>query len=135
MSDRPVLLSILAVLMILVGLICLAAGGLVYTLSPEAWADLVSQNPDLGQNTLDEMHQAGLIIMIMGVISLIVGIALFVGWSLAWYLAVLALIVLIVMGAYSMFKTGPASGIVSVAVSIVIILYLFTPKVRDHFGV
>lgn len=136
MSGRPILLTVVAILAILAGVIFLAVGAFAYTMSLETWTELITNNPDLFKDmTYEGLSDLGMQTMILGIIPLIVGIALFMGWGIAWYIAVIALVAELIFSAYTMYSTGTFGGILTVVIALIILLYLFTPKVKEHFGI
>jgi len=139
MSDRPILLSIVAVIAILAGLFMLIAGAVTHFISPEFWAEAIANIPDaaaeyLGDFTLSDVKDLGTFLLMVGAVTFVIGAALFAGWSFSWYLAVIALIAEILLGAYRV-TSGTADGLTVVVIAAVILLYLFTPKVREHFDI
>lgn len=141
MSDRPIILTILAILAILAGLVLVATGAIAYTMSEETWFRLITEEPEILETvkSLSDMHSIGLPLLISGILMLIIGIALFVGWSLAWYVAVILLVVALVINVYTLVTGGLHSntygGLLGIAIEVIIVAYLMTPKVRGHFGV
>lgn len=136
MSDRPIILTILAILAILGGLILIASGALIYVMDDGEILKIMAENADAYKGmTIDDVRSAGLITLISGLLMLIVGISLFVGWSIAWYIAVVLLVISFVINVYNLVTGGGTAGILGIVIEIIIIAYLMTPKVRTHFGV
>jgi uncharacterized membrane protein (DUF2068 family) len=75
----------------------------------------------------------GTILIIIGIVSLIVAYGLFKAKKWAWTANVGLSIISIAMGIVSI-ATGSVGSIVGIAISGVILYYLYRPHVREYFG-
>jgi hypothetical protein len=75
----------------------------------------------------------GAVLLGLGVLSSIVAYGLLTGKSWAWTLTVVLAIVSIVLNAISL-VAGNVGAIVSIAISAVILYYLYRPHVKAYFG-
>jgi hypothetical protein len=121
MADRPLLVAIIAILTIIVGLLVLIAGAALF-------------GTDLGDiggldlEGLGNIFGAGFIIA--GLIYLIIGIGLWQGWKIIWYIAVILYILSLIISILAL----PA-GIISIIITIIILWYLFRPNVKAFFKI
>ena len=76
----------------------------------------------------------GIPLIVIGVISLIIAGGLWNGWKIMWYLGVIFEIIGII-GCIGMIVTGMIPAIVSLAIALLILYYLFRPGVKSFFGV
>ncbi|MDD1724081.1 MAG: hypothetical protein LUQ07_03005 [Methanospirillum sp.] len=119
MADRPLGVTIIGILWILLGLLLLLAG--------------------LGLGTLLAILTAGLGVMVggsivlLGLITLALGVGCFQGWSWIWIVGVIITGLHLVLGLIGLLFTGGAS-IVSLIISAIILYYLFQPNVKAWFG-
>jgi len=121
MASRPILITILALLSFIVGILMILGGILATTIV--TW-----------------MGYGGIL---MGIVFLIIGIALWRGWKIAWYLgviiyiinaifAVLSILLLIMDGEVNDAVVSPA---ITLIISVLILYYLFRPNVKEFFGI
>lgn len=75
----------------------------------------------------------GAVLLGLGVLSSIVAYGLLTGKSWAWTLTVVLAIVSIVLNATSL-VAGNVAAIVSIAISAVILYYIYRPHVKAYFG-
>jgi uncharacterized membrane protein (DUF2068 family) len=76
---------------------------------------------------------SGVLILILGVASLVVAYGLFKAKKWAWTTSVVLSIISIAMGIVSI-VTGNIGSIVSIAISGLILYYLYRPHVKAYFG-
>ena len=76
---------------------------------------------------------SGVLILILGVASLVVAYGLFKAKKWAWTTSVFLSIISIAMGIVSI-VTGNIGSIVSIAISGLILYYLYRPHVKAYFG-
>ena len=119
---RPLLITVIAVLYILCAIIFIAAG---------AVAAVVDVSVDLGG--LGSAVGAGVIIV--GIIYLIIGVGFLKGWSIMWYLGIIFSIIGIIMGilSVSLGTLWAPSGILYIVIHLIVLWYLFRPKVKAFF--
>jgi len=136
MSARPLLVSIIALLTILSGVIVLAVGVFTICLGSTGWEGLVSNIGDWFPILEDISYSlavgSGIAMVIFGILLFLVGYALWIGWSVAWYITVILYIISVVM-ALIVLVTGGYVAAVPLIISVLILFYLFTPKVKNFF--
>ena len=114
MASRPIILTIVSLLMALIGLIGLITGVI----------DLV-----------DTVNYDVVVGVILSLVEIIVGLGLLKGDKPFWYLAVVITAVYALYEIYLMATGGAYSGIVVVIVALIILWYMFTSKVNKFFGI
>ena len=102
--DRPLFVTIIAALYIILGVVAII-GGVAMLSAPGA---------------------------IPGIIALVVGIGLWKGWKIFWYLGVIFAIIYLIL---SIITVVALVGIIPLIISIIILWYLFKPNVKAFFGV
>jgi len=126
MADRPLLITIIAVLVMIKGLITLI-GGAVFAIAdtvPDGWLDV----------GLSWINNVGYVSIISGIIILIIGFSLWEGWTTAWYIGLIYLCVSAV-GDIVNILLGNYSEVLSLIIAAVVIYYLFRPQVQEFFDV
>lgn len=119
MAERPLGVTIIGILWILLGLFLLLSG--------------------LGVGTLLVLITAGLgvivggVIALLGLITLALGVGCFQGWSWVWIVGVIITGLHLILGLIGLLFTGGAS-IISLIISAIILYYLFQPNVKAWFG-
>ena len=132
-KSRPILIAIIAILTILAAIICII-GGLGLALSD------IAGDIDFGVAS-DILSAAGAGVLIIGIVMLIVGIGIWKGWSIMWYIAVIIYgisLILSIISLIMMLIDGVDIGaafIVPFIICILILYYLFRPKVKAFFGI
>jgi len=117
MSDRrrPILVMLVGILYLLLSL--LAVLGAAALMANSTW-------------------DIGLLTAALGVIYLLIAVGCFKGWSWVWGLAVVFGIINIILEIYTLVSEGWAnwlSPVISILIGLLILWYLFTPKVRRWF--
>ncbi|HUV23806.1 MAG TPA: hypothetical protein VMW26_00060 [Methanomassiliicoccales archaeon] len=80
----------------------------------------------------------GAITLVLGVIYLLIAFGCFKGWGLVWGLAIIFGIVNIGLNLYNMYMDDFAewlAPVISILISLLVLWYLFTPKVKRWFRV
>jgi hypothetical protein len=80
----------------------------------------------------------GVITLVLGVIYLLIAFGCFKGWGLVWGLAIIFGIVNIGLNLYNMYMDDFAewlAPVISILISLLVLWYLFTPKVKRWFKV
>ena len=121
-ADRPLLISIIAVLNLLAGLFLLIVGIIVAL----GVVSMSEGDIDVG---LAGTALGGLF-AVLGIISLIIGYGFWQGWKFIWYLSLILWIIEII-GGILMFPIG----LVWTIIYIILVWYLFRPNVKAFFGV
>lgn len=100
--DRPLFVAIVAALYILLGVVTIIGGVILL--------NVVGAIP--------------------GIIVLVIGVGLWKGWKIFWYLGVIFAIIDLIISIFAF-----PVGIISLIISIIILWYLFRPNVKAFFGV
>lgn len=130
MSEKktPILIALIGVLFFILGLICFAVG--ILGLALPSFEDFIADY--MGDFDLDSLKSAAIVNTIVGVISMIVGFGFLKGWSVFWFLGVIVSVLALIMEAYNVYLGAyPAIGLI--IINLIILLYLFTPKVKTFF--
>ena len=141
---RPVGVTIIGVLTIIGGILMIGSGITLAALAAvfpligsigDQTSALQSQIPSSipAEYIGVALLSAGIIFTIIGIISLVVAYGLFKAKKWAWTTSVGLSIVSIAMGIVSI-ATGNIGSIVSIAISGVILYYLYKPHVKEYFG-
>jgi hypothetical protein len=130
-KSRPILISILAILEFLGGLIVLLAGiaivaGIVTT------ADV----PELA--SLGAVGGGALIVA--GIIAIIIAGGFWNGWKIMWYLGIIFSILSLIFMIYSAVTSGDIVGVlvanvIEIIINLLILFYLTRQGVKEFFGV
>ena len=117
-SQRPLLVTLIAILYLVVGFLTVV-GGAVILLAGGSTGDA---------ETLALTSLAGGPSIIVGLISVIIGYGFLKGWKLWWYLGIIFAVIGIILSILSI----PA-GIITLIIEIIILWYLFRPNVKSFF--
>ena len=120
MSERPLGVTIIGILWIISGLLWLVAaflGGAALTV--------------IGLGAIGAI--IGVILFIIGIIDILLGIGCFKGWGWVWTVGVIFMAINILIGLVTVFSS-PATGLVSIVIAVIVLWYLFQPKVKAYFG-
>jgi len=127
--ERPIIISIIALLAMIMGLLGIITGiGSAFI----SEADFLTLNVDV---TYDAFRMAGYVALATGLVLLVVGFLLWTGQKVAWYIAVIVFLIEIVVAIYNIITTKNFVIAVNIAISALVLFYLFTPKVRAFYGV
>jgi uncharacterized membrane protein (DUF2068 family) len=143
-KSRPTGVTIIGILTIIGGILMLGSG---ITLAAVAAVlpNLASMNGQINgfESQIPSMLPAsylgvaslsiGSVLIIIGIISLIVAYGLFKAKKWAWTINVALSIINIAMGVVSI-VTGNIGSIASIAISAIILYYLYRPHVKAYFG-
>ncbi|MBR4226430.1 MAG: hypothetical protein IKR86_06635 [Candidatus Methanomethylophilaceae archaeon] len=121
-KDRPVLISIIAILYFVFGVL-MVLGGILIAISGVAVPGLEVPVAFIGGG-----------IIVAGVISLIIAGGFWNGWKAIWYLAVIIGIIEIIFDVIALVGGGVIY-IVALLIQLVLLYYIFRPKVKEFFGV
>ena len=127
-KPRPILISIIANLELIAGILAVLAGiALMVGLVATGDADLGA----LGA-------YGGVVLIIAGIIALIIAGGFWNGWKIMWYLGMIFSILYIIFAIYGMITAGFAgiglSAIIPIIINLIIIFYLTRTKVKEFFG-
>ncbi|NYT15924.1 MAG: hypothetical protein GKC02_08220 [Methanomassiliicoccales archaeon] len=115
-ARRPILVTLVGVIYFIVGLIILA-GAILYL--------------------YDGTWDSGLIELVIGIIYVLVGFGCFKGWSWIWVLAIIITVLYLILNVVNLVLNNFAdwvSPLIIILISMFVIWYLFTPKVKRWFG-
>jgi hypothetical protein len=128
MANRPILITIIAVLTIIVAVLFILAGlGIA----------IGSEFLDMGEEFADIINLgvlAGVGLLILGLIMFVVGYGFLKGWTLFWYIGVIIYAFVVIFAIYTIIIGQPIS-VIELVVALVILFYLSRPKVREFFKV
>lgn len=118
-KERPILITLISVLEMLAGLALLAVGVL----------SLMGMSVGTEVEGLSELAGfLGIGGIIGGLFGFAVGYGMFKGWRIMWYLGVIFNVLSVILGLISL-------TFVSLIVSLIILYYLFRPKVKTFFNI
>lgn len=129
--DRPILVTVIAILYAL-GALILIIGGVGMAIGGESIIDeIIAEDPEM--SFLEGMGLAfGIAVLIVGLVIAVVSYGFLKGWSVMWYLG----LILAVLGAISSLISiafGQFGAIFSLAIAVIIVLYLFKDNVKLFF--
>ena len=125
-ASRPILISLIAILYFLSGLLLLAAG--VMLAIGAAVIDL--SDLDLGLTGM----VGGAVFAVIGIIALIIAGGLWNGWRIMWYLGMIFSVVAILASIIALLTTGGFS-IGTLVINLIIVFYLTRDGVKEFFGI
>lgn len=141
-TKRPTGVTIIGILTIIGGILMLIGGIGLVTLAavvpiiPSSGGQFNSQLANTGMSTelLGIVSSAtGGLLLILGIASLVVAYGLFKAKKWAWTISVILSVISIGMGIVSI-VTGNIGAVVSIAISGLILYYLYRPHVKEYFG-
>lgn len=118
--SRPILLSIFAILMALSGIITVVGGALLA--AGGAISVPISQPAGIG------IVAFGGLVILFGIISILIGVALFSGKKWGWWFATIMTILALIFSIVSM-------NFILLIVYVIVLLYLFMKNTKGWFGV
>lgn len=129
--DRPILVTVIAILYAL-GALILIIGGIGMAIGGESIIDeIIAEDPEM--SFLEGMGLAfGIAVLIVGLVIAVVSYGFLKGWSVMWYIG----LILAVLGAISSLISiafGQFGAIFSLAIAVIIVLYLFKDNVKLFF--
>ena len=120
-NPRPLLVTLIAVVYLLVALVFLAAAALSL--------GGMELEMDVSEELLSLFGGSSLI---LGLFMLVVSIGFFRGWSIFWYLGVIVTVISLLLSAATVLS-GSMGSIVPTLVLLIVLLYLFKRNVKDFF--
>lgn len=142
-ADRPILISIVSVLNIILGLVAVIlgvlvlanVGGMITDLVDQAWQQIHEQFPDLSKDdVINALKLAGFPAVVAGLINVLIGVGMWLGWRIMWYIGLVVNILELLFGLATLIF-GNFSAIISVIINGLIIYYLFRPGVKAFFNI
>jgi len=126
---RPLSVSVLVSLQILVGLLTLLGGVaalFVRMLLPEAFPQLRPFHPTL--------FIAGVVFMIFAILDFVIAYGLWVGKKWAWVLSLMLSVFGIVTAVFSLFLRPRIGEFFALVIDLGIVFYVIQPRVQAYFG-
>lgn len=120
-NPRPLLVTLIAVVYLLVALVFLAAAALSL--------GGMELEMDVSEELLSLFGGSSLI---LGLFMLVVSIGFFRGWSIFWYLGVIVTFISLLLSAATVLS-GSMGSIIPTLVLLIVLLYLFKRNVKDFF--
>ncbi|HEV8386546.1 MAG TPA: hypothetical protein VGQ03_02880 [Nitrososphaera sp.] len=142
LASRPTGVTIIAILNIIGGIIMLfaglgmvALGALVPMLPPSTFQQPQNMLPGAALSAIPTSVLGGVggVIIALGILSFVVAYGLLKGRPWAWTLTIALSIISIALNAISL-VAGNMGAIVSIAISGVILYYMYRPHVKEYFG-
>ncbi|MDR0523679.1 MAG: hypothetical protein LBG62_04600 [Candidatus Methanoplasma sp.] len=141
MAGRPILITIIALITLIEGAVVLVSGSLLTASSSNGFVNDVLDTLDLATILKDISDIVGASMVVIGIVLLVAGLGLLMGWKFSWYLATVLYFVTLIAG---MFYVAVAlvdgeyvglSGILPTLIAILLIYYMFRPKVKEFYKV
>lgn len=124
--SRPILITIIAILEFLIGLLILV-GGVLLIAGVISAGDVDPEFADLG-------NAASIVMIVIGLLNIIIAGGFWNGWSIMWYIGLIVNGIGLIVAIYGLITTGIGSAI-PLVIYAVILFYLFRPGVKDFFGI
>ncbi|MDR3282865.1 MAG: hypothetical protein LBS92_04560 [Candidatus Methanoplasma sp.] len=140
MAGRPILITIIALITILEGILTVVSGALVSFSSSNGFVQDVFSAISLEYLINEVSSWLGASLIIVGIIILVVGLGLLLGWKFAWYVAALIYFITLILALYSVavsLATGEyiaVAALIPAIIAIVLVYYIFRPKVKEFYG-
>lgn len=125
-APRPILITIIAILEFVIGLLILV-GGVLLIAGVISAGDIDPEFADLG-------NAASIAMIVIGLLNIIIAGGFWNGWSIMWYIGVIVNGIGLIVAIYGLITTGIGSAI-PLVIYAVILFYLFRPGVKDFFGI
>lgn len=130
---RPMGITILAVLETIGALVLLALGAMVILLGAAVLVAIGLGEVSLGVALSEIVVFVGGFILLLGVIELAIAWGLWKGQGWAWTVALIVAVLGIIGGVIAL-VSGSLYNIVTLAVQVIIVYYLYRPEVKAYFG-
>jgi len=118
--NRPILLTIIAILSIIFGIITILLGVLMLI------GSAVISTAELEAGLFAGAGSA--VVLIMGILFTVVGFGLMSGKSWAWWLSIIVMVLSLILSLLSL-------SILSIIVAVLILIYLTRPNTKGWFGI
>jgi len=126
-ASRPILITIIAILEFLAGILALIAG-IVIVAGVITTADV----PELANFG----SLGGGAMIVLGLIAIVIAGGFWNGWKIMWYLGFIFSAISIIFSIYTIVTTGTfAAEIIPIIINLIIIFYLTRQGVKEFFGV
>ncbi len=143
--DRPILISIISILNIVLGLLAIVAGivliadigGIATELTNRIWEQIQEQG-QTGDITKEDLFNvikmAGSLPIFGGVVNALIGVGMWLGWRIMWYIGVVVNVLELLL-ALATLIFGNFAALVGIVINGLIIYYLFRPGVKAFFSI
>lgn len=118
--NRPILLTIIAILSIIFGIIIILLGVLMLI------GSAVISTAELEAGLFAGAGSA--VVLIMGILFTVVGFGLMSGKSWAWWLSIIVMVLNLILGLLTL-------DIISIVIAALILIYLTRPNTKGWFGI
>lgn len=118
--NRPILLTIIAILSIIFGIITILLGVLMLI------GSAVISTAELEAGLFAGAGSA--VVLIMGILFTVVGFGLMSGKSWAWWLSIIVMVLSLILGLLTL-------DIISIVIAALILIYLTRPNTKGWFGI
>jgi len=140
MAQRPIGISVIAVLEALVGVLLFIGAAFLAALSTAGgfWEDLIETYgatyiPNIGDLITAIALGTAAILAIFGILALVSAYGLWNGKGWAWYLSIILLVIGLLFSLLSI-PGNPVFGIICLVIEGLILWYFFRPYVKAFFG-
>jgi len=123
MAERPLGVTILAVLWIISGILLILGGA--------GFAFLTGAVGGVALGALGAV--IGIVLIVWGLVEIVLGYGGLQGWPWVWLVGVILTVLSLLEGIYMLITTG-WSAIISLIIAAIILYYLFQPNVKSWFG-
>lgn len=132
-GDRPILITIVAVIYALVAIVTIV-GAIIFLLDIPSLTDYIMEHmEDISQDAAENsVFAIGAVMLVVGIFNAIIAAGLFKGWKIMWYLGVIILILQAIGCLLSIMSLYPIGLLL---IDILLLYYLFRPKVKAFFGI
>ncbi len=118
--NRPILLTIIAILSILFGILMILGGILMLVGGALISTEVLEAGLFVGAGSA--------VVLIMGILFTVVGFGLMSGKSWAWWLSIIVMVLNLILSLLSL-------SILSIIVAVLILIYLTRPNTKGWFGI
>ena len=120
-KERPLLITIIAILYFILGILTVMAGAIILVFGIATVAAVVPATV------------LGGALIVLGLVPIVIAGGFWNGWKAIWYIAVIFGIIAIIVDVISLFANWTA--IIGVIIQALLLYYIFRPKVKEFFGV
>jgi len=126
-KSRPIVITIVAILEFLAGIITLLAG-LAVVFGMSIGVDIPSEFEALGSFM-------GIAVIASGILAIVIAGGFWNGWKIMWYIGVVVNVIQLLFSVVSIFSGAGFSAVLPILINLIILFYLFRPGVKEFFGI
>ncbi len=126
-KSRPIVITIVAILEFLAGIITLLAG-LAVVFGMSIGVDIPSEFEALGSFM-------GIALIASGILAIVIAGGFWNGWKIMWYIGVVVNAIELLFSVVSIFSGAGFSAVLPILINLIILFYLFRPGVKEFFGI